>query len=123
MENYLKSLDTRQYAAVRSICFCCFVLAISVIVAIWSLYFYLTGPYGDGILTGGIHCKTDACHLFQQSICVMLQFIFQFIPIERDHLIKADLLAARQNADLAAFLHALETGQNSGAELRVLRKG
>ena len=52
----------------------------------------------------------------------MLHLIFHFILIERDHLIEVDLLAVRQSADLAAFLHALGTGQNSGSELRVLCK-
>ena len=77
---------------------------------------------GDGILAGGIDHKTDACHLFKQSIRVMLHLILHLIPIERDHLIEVDLLAARQSAEFAAFLHALETGQNSGAEFRILCK-
>ena len=52
----------------------------------------------------------------------MLHLILHLIMIERDHLIEVDLLAARQSADFAAFLHALGTGQNSGGELRVLCK-
>lgn len=52
----------------------------------------------------------------------MLHLIFHLIMIERDHLIEVDLLAARQSANFAAFFHSLETGQNSGAELRVLCK-
>ena len=77
---------------------------------------------GDGILAGGIDHKTDACHLFKQGVRIMLHLILHLIMIERDHLIEVDLLAARQSADFAAFLHALGTGQNSGGELRVLCK-
>ena len=40
---------------------------------------------GDGILAGGIDHKTDACHLFQQSVRIMLQFILQFVSIERNY--------------------------------------
>ena len=65
---------------------------------------------GDGILAGGIDHKTDACHLFEQCVRVMLHLILHLIMIERDHLIEVDLLAARQSADFAAFLHALGTG-------------
>ena len=77
---------------------------------------------GDSILTGGGYDKADAVHFVQQGICIMLHFIVQFIPIEGDHLIEVDLLAARQGADLAAVLRTLGAGQNGGAQLRVFCK-
>ena len=52
----------------------------------------------------------------------MGQLIFQFIPVERDHLIEVDLLAAGQGADLAALLRPLGAGENSGAQLCILCK-
>ena len=52
----------------------------------------------------------------------MLHLIFQFIPVERDHLIEVDLLAIRQDADLAAIFGVLGTGQHGGAKLCVLCK-
>ena len=78
---------------------------------------------GNGILAGGIDHKTDACHLFQQSVRVMFQFILQFVPIERNYLIEVDLLTTGQNADLAAFPdNILWAHQKCAAECRVLRK-
>ena len=78
---------------------------------------------GDGILAGGIDHKTDACHLFQQSVRIMLQFILQFVPIERNYLIEVDLLAAGQSADLASVPdNILRAHQKCAAERRVLRK-
>ena len=81
------------------------------------------GAASDSILTVGLHHKADAVHFIQQSVCVMGHLIFQFIPIEGDHLIEVDLLAARQDTDLAALLRPLGAGENGGAQLRVLRKG
>ena len=52
----------------------------------------------------------------------MGQLIFQFIPVERNHLIEVDLLATRQDADLAAIFGILGTSQNGGAQLCVLCK-
>ena len=52
----------------------------------------------------------------------MLHFIVQFIPVEGDHLIEVDLLAARQGADLAALLCTLGAGENGGTQLRIFRK-
>ncbi len=80
------------------------------------------GATGDSILAGGVHHKADPRHLVQQGVCVMVQLIFQSHPVERNHLIEVDLLAARQGADLAAILGTLGTGQNGGAQLRVLCK-
>ena len=52
----------------------------------------------------------------------MGQLIFQFIPVERNHLIEVDLLAARQDADLAAIFSVLGACQNGGAQLCALCK-
>ncbi len=52
----------------------------------------------------------------------MGHLIFQFIPVEGDHLIEVDLLAARQDADLAAIFGILGAGQNGSAQLCVLCK-
>ncbi len=67
------------------------------------------------ILTIRLHHKADAVHFAQQGVRVMGQLIFQFIPVERNHLIEVDLLAARQSADLAAIFGILGTSQNGGA--------
>ena len=69
----------------------------------------------DGILTGGVYHEADACHLVQQSICIMFQFIVQFILIKGDHLIEVDLLAARQHTNLAAILCVLRLNQDGSA--------
>ena len=53
----------------------------------------------------------------------MLQFILQFVPIERNYLIEVDLLAAGQSADLASVPdNILRAHQKCAAEHRVLRK-
>ena len=80
------------------------------------------GATGDSILTIRLHHKADAVHFAQQGVRVMGQLIFQFIPVERNHLIEVDLLAARQSADLAAIFGILGTSQNGGAQLCVLCK-
>ena len=80
------------------------------------------GATGDSILTIRLHHKADAVHFAQQGVCVMGQLIFQFIPVERNHLIEVDLLATRQDADLAAIFGILGTSQNGGAQLCVLCK-
>ena len=80
------------------------------------------GSTSDSILTIRLHHKADAVHFVQQGIRVMGQLIFQFIPVERDHLIEVDLLAARQDADLAAIFGILGTGQNGSAQLCILCK-
>ena len=51
----------------------------------------------------------------------MEQLVFQLVPAERNHLIKVCLLAARQSANIAAFLRNLRAGKNGGAEFRVSR--
>ena len=80
------------------------------------------GASGDGILAIRLHHKADAVHFVQQSIRFMGHLIFQFIPVEGDHLIEVDLLAARQDADLAAIFSVLGTGQNGGAQLCIFCK-
>ena len=80
------------------------------------------GATGDSILTIRLHHKADAVHFAQQGVRVMGQLIFQFIPVERNHLIEVDLLATRQDADLAAIFGILGTSQNGGAQLCVLCK-
>ena len=72
------------------------------------------GATGDSILTIRLHHKADAVHFAQQGVRVMGQLIFQFIPVERNHLIEVDLLATRQDADLAALLCTLGAGENGG---------
>ena len=52
----------------------------------------------------------------------MGQLVFQFIPVERDHLIEVDLLATGQDTDLAAIFGILGTGQNGSAQLCILCK-
>ena len=80
------------------------------------------GAAGDGILSVGLHHKADALHLVQQSICVVGQFVLHLIPIEGDYLVEVDLLATRQDADLAALLRPLGAGENGGAQLCILCK-
>ena len=81
------------------------------------------GATSDSILAAWVYDKTDPRHLVQQGVCVMGHFKLQFIPVEGDHLIEVDLLAARQDADFAAIFGVLGAGQNSGAQLCVLCKG
>ena len=81
------------------------------------------GASGDSILAGGVHGEADTRHLVQQSVCIMLHFILQLVPVEGNHLIEVDLLAARQDAELAAILRTLGASQNNGTQLCVLRKG
>ena len=53
----------------------------------------------------------------------MLHLILHLIPIERDHLIEVDLLAARQSADFTSVPdNILRTYQKCGAEFRILCK-
>ena len=80
------------------------------------------GATGDSILAIRLHHKADAVHFAQQGVRVMGQLIFQFIPVERNHLIEVDLLATRQGADLAALLCTLGAGENGGTQLRIFRK-
>ena len=80
------------------------------------------GATGDSILTIRLHHKADAVHFAQQGVRVMGQLIFQFIPVERNHLIEVDLLAARQSADLAAILRTLGTDQGSSTQFGVVCK-
>ena len=93
------------------------------IVHIAGEFFLCKRSSGDGILAGGINHKTDACHFFKQSVRIMLHLILHLIPIERDHLIEVDLLAARQSADFASVPdNILRTYQKCGAEFRILCK-
>ena len=50
----------------------------------------------------------------------MLHLIFQFLSVEGNHLIEVDLLATRQDADLAAIFGVLGTSQHGGAQLCAL---
>ena len=80
------------------------------------------GATSDSILTIRLHHKADAVHFVQQGVRVMGQLILQLIPVEGDHLIEVDLLAAGQDADLAALLRPLGAGENGGAQLCVFCK-
>ena len=78
--------------------------------------------HSHGVGTGIVSHKTNAVHFVEQGICAMLYFIFQFIPVEGDHLIEVDLLAAGQDADLAAIFGVLWACQNGSAQLCALCK-
>ena len=78
---------------------------------------------GDGVLTGGVHHKADARHFVQQGVRIVFQLIVQLVPVEGDHLVEVDFLAAGQGADLAAVLRALRAGEDGSAELRARCKG
>ena len=80
------------------------------------------GTAGSGILTVRLRHKADAVHFIQQGVRVVGQFVLQLVPVEGEHLVEVDLLAARQGADLAAVLRPLGGRENGGAQLRVLCK-
>ena len=52
----------------------------------------------------------------EQSICVMFQFIFEFVLVERDDLIEIDLIPIGQNTDIAAALFDLTADNQGGGE-------
>ena len=59
----------------------------------------------------------------KQSICVMFQFIFEFVLVERDDLIEIDLIPIGQNTDIAAALFDLTADNQCGGERGILRVG
>ena len=78
--------------------------------------------HSHGVGTGIVSHKADAVHFVEQGICVMRHLIFQFLSVEGDHLIEVDLLAARQDANLAAIFGVLWACQNGSAQLCALCK-
>ena len=54
------------------------------------------GTAGSGILTVRLRHKADAVHFIQQGVRVVGQFVLQLVPVEGEHLVEVDLLAARQ---------------------------
>ena len=76
----------------------------------------------NGAASVDLHHKAGFLHFIQQCFCIVFHLVLQFVSVKRDHLIKIDLFAARQDADFASFFFGLRTYQHGSAQLCVFCK-
>lgn len=70
-----------------------------------------------------MHYKADLHHLLDQCVRVMLQFVLQLIPIQRNNLVEVDFRTVRKLTEMEVFCGALQPNQNRGAKPGIFCEG